>query len=133
MSFRLASVLKTPARNQADDHGESATHGRVKKGHTMKRLSIADRKSKTRRQIALVDTALTQEFATLEPGVVHREVAAVSGVLLEKARFTDHVAVLTGRLAHENLEAILAPVGHDSLRSAEDTRHITKSHWWTRH
>ena len=98
----------------------------------MKRLSIADRKSKTRRQIALVDTALAKEFATLEPGVVHREVAAVSEELLEHARFTDHVAVLTGRLAHENLEATLAPTKHDAYRSTEDTRHITKSHWWKR-
>jgi len=98
----------------------------------MKRLSIADRKSKTRRQIALVDTALTKEFATLEPGVVHREVAAVSEELLEHAHFTDHVAVLTGRLAHENLEASLPPTEHDAYRSTEDTRHITKSHWWER-
>jgi len=99
----------------------------------MKRLSIADRKSKTRRQIAQVDTALTKEFSTLEPGVVHREVATVSEGLLEHAHFTDHVAVLTGRFAHENLEATLAPVEHHSLRSTEDTRHTTKSHWWARH
>ena len=98
----------------------------------MKRLSIADRRSKTRRQIAQVDTALTKEFATLDPGVVHREVAAVSEELLEHAKFTDHVAVLTGRLAHENLEATLAPSDHDTYRSAEDTRHSTRSHWWKR-
>lgn len=98
----------------------------------MKQLSIADRKAKTRRQIALVDTALTKEFATLEPDLVHREVAAVSEELLQHAHFTDHVAVLTGRLAHENLEATLAPTQHDAYRSTEDTRHITKSHWWKR-
>ena len=98
----------------------------------MKRLSIADRRSKTRRQIAQVDTALTKEFATLDPGVVHREVAAVSEELLEHAKFTDHVAVLTGRLAHENLEATRAPTEHDTYRSTEDTRHITRSHWWKR-
>jgi hypothetical protein len=98
----------------------------------MTRLSIADRKSKTSRQIAQVDTALTKEFSTLEPGVVHREVAAVSEELLANAHFTDHVAVLTGRIAHENLEAASAPVEHEHLRSGEDTRHITKSHWWTR-
>jgi hypothetical protein len=65
----------------------------------MELLSIPDREAKTRRQLALVDTALTNEFATLPASVVHREVATVSDGLIANARFTDHVAVLTGRFA----------------------------------
>lgn len=98
----------------------------------MERLSIADRKSKTLRQIALVDAALTKEFPTLEPAVIHREVAAVSEELLAHARFTDHVAVLTGRRAHENLQASLGPTEHDAHPSTDDTLHVTRSHWWKR-
>jgi hypothetical protein len=98
----------------------------------MKRISIADRKVKTLRQIALVDTALTKEFATLEPGIVHREVAAVSEELLAGARFTDHVAVLTGRFVHDNLEAASAPVEHESHRSKEGTKQTARWHWWRR-
>jgi hypothetical protein len=39
----------------------------------------------------------------LPASVVHREVATVSEGLLADARFTDHVAVLTGRFAAEHL------------------------------
>ena len=99
----------------------------------MKRLSLADQDSRTRHQIAVVDKALMREFSTLKPGVVHREVATVSKELLKHAHFTDHVAVLTGRFAHENLAATLAPVKHHAQRSTEDPRRISKSHWWTRH
>jgi len=35
---------------------------------------------------------------------VHREVASVSRGLLAAARFSDHVAVLTGRYAAEHLK-----------------------------
>ena len=69
----------------------------------MKQLSVADRAVKTRRQIELVDEQLTKEFSTLPASVVHREVATVSEGLLADARFTDHVAVLTGRFAAEHL------------------------------
>ena len=55
----------------------------------MKQLSISDREAKTRRQLALVDTPLTKEFATLPASVVHREVATVSAGLIANARFTD--------------------------------------------
>jgi hypothetical protein len=69
----------------------------------MKQLSVADRAVKTRRQIELVDEQLTKEFSTLPASVVHREVATVSEGLLADARFTEHVAVLTGRFVAEHL------------------------------
>ena len=69
----------------------------------MTQLSATDRAAKTRRQIELVDEQLTKEFSTLPASVVHREVATVSEGLLADARFTDHVAVLTGRFAAEHL------------------------------
>jgi hypothetical protein len=69
----------------------------------MTQLSVTDRAAKTRRQIELVDEQLTKEFSTLPASVVHREVATVSEGLLADARFTDHVAVLTGRFAAEHL------------------------------
>jgi hypothetical protein len=69
----------------------------------MTQLSVKDRAEKTRRQIELVDEQLTKEFSTLPASVVHREVATVSEGLLAGARFTDHVAVLTGRFAAEHL------------------------------
>jgi hypothetical protein len=69
----------------------------------MTQLSVTDRAEKTRRQIALVDEQLTKEFSTLPASVVHREVATVSEGLLADARFTDHVAVLTGRFVAEHL------------------------------
>jgi hypothetical protein len=80
----------------------------------MEQLSIPDREAKTRRQLALVDTALTKEFATLPASVVHREVATVSDGLIANARFTDHVAVLTGRFAAEHLSTALPPVEHQT-------------------
>jgi hypothetical protein len=94
----------------------------------MKPLSIPDREAKTRRQLVLVDTALTREFSMLPASVVHREVATVSDGLIANARFTDHVAVLTGRYAAEHLRAGLPQVEHPKLRSTEDQRH--RSHWW---
>jgi hypothetical protein len=97
----------------------------------MEQLSIPDREAKTRRQLALVDTALTKEFATLPESVVHREVATVSAELIANARFTDHVAVLTGRFAAEHLSAALPPVERPILRTGNQ-RHIARSHWWTR-
>lgn len=69
----------------------------------MTQLSATDRADKTRRQIELVDEQLTKEFSELPASVVHREVATVSEGLLVDARFTDHVAVLTGRFAAEHL------------------------------
>ena len=72
----------------------------------MKQLSTRDRNAKTRRQIELVETALTKEFPTLSAGVVHREVTTFSEELLANAHFTDHVAVLTGRYVAEHLEAL---------------------------
>jgi hypothetical protein len=63
----------------------------------------------------------------LPASVVHREVATVSEGLIANARFTDHVAVLTGRYAAEHLRAGLPPV----LR-ADNPRHIARSHWWKR-
>ena len=45
---------------------------------------------------------------------MHREVASVSKGLLAAARFSDHVAVLTGRYAAEHLKvAALRPVATD--------------------
>lgn len=73
----------------------------------MVELSAADRAKKTRRQIELVDEQLTREFSTLPASVVHREVATVSKGLLADARFTDHVAVLTGRYAAEHLSTTM--------------------------
>ena len=73
-----------------------------------------------------------QEFATLPASVVHREVATVSDGLIANARFTDHVAVLTGRFAAEHLSAALPPVERQTLRTGNQ-RHIARSHWWTRH
>jgi hypothetical protein len=69
----------------------------------MTQLSVTERADKTRRQIERVDEQLTKEFSTLPASVVHREVATVSEGLLADARFTDHVAVLTGRYAAEHL------------------------------
>jgi hypothetical protein len=69
----------------------------------MTQLSVTDRADKTRRQIELVDEQLTKEFSTLPASIVHREVAIVSEALLADARFTDHVAVLTGRFVAEHL------------------------------
>jgi len=48
---------------------------------------------------------LSKEFADVPAACVHREVALVSGQLLAQAHFTDHVAVLTGRLVAEHLRA----------------------------
>ena len=69
----------------------------------MEALSTAERDAKTHRQIAMVDEQLTREFSGLPADVVHREVAGVSERLLTDARFSDHVAVLTGRYAAEHL------------------------------
>jgi len=69
----------------------------------MESLSTAEREAKTHRQIAMVDEQLTREFSVLPAEVVHREVASVSKALLTAARFSDHVAVLTGRQAAEHL------------------------------
>jgi hypothetical protein len=77
--------------------------------HTMKQLSVTDRAVKTRRQIELVDEQLAKEFSALPASVVHREVATVSEGLLADARFTDHVAVLTGRFAAEHLSVAVLP------------------------
>jgi hypothetical protein len=98
----------------------------------MQSISVADRRAKTHRQIELVDTALTEEFSMLAAGVVHREVARVSEGLLANAHFTDHVAVLTGRIASEHLRAAVAPMTHSPLRTTETQRSVAKSHWWTR-
>jgi hypothetical protein len=73
----------------------------------MLELSVTDRAKKTHRQIELVDEQLTKEFSTLPASVVHREVATVSEGLLAGARFTDHVAVLTGRFAAEHLSVAM--------------------------
>jgi hypothetical protein len=51
----------------------------------------------------MVDEQLTREFSVLPAEVVHREVASVSKGLLAAARFSDHVAVLTGRHSAEHL------------------------------
>ena len=75
----------------------------------MTQLSVTDRAEKTRRQIKLVDEQLTKEFSTLPASVVHREVATVSKGLLADARFTDHVAVRTGRFAAEHLSVTVLP------------------------
>jgi hypothetical protein len=87
----------------------------------MELLSVSDREAKTRRQLALVDTALTREFSMLPASVVHREVMTVSDGLIANARFTDHVAVLTGRYAAEHLRAGLPPVADPIRRTG--TRH----------
>ncbi len=71
-----------------------------------RQLSPADRKTKTQRQIDVVDVQLTKEFSRLPAEVVHGEVARVSEQLLAQAHFTDHVAVLTGRFAAERLRAL---------------------------
>jgi len=58
--------------------------------------------------------AADQEFSILPADVVHREVASVSKGLLAAARFSDHVAVLTGRYAAEHLKvAALRPAATD--------------------
>jgi hypothetical protein len=78
----------------------------------MESLSTAEREAKTDRQIAMIDEQLTREFSVLPADVVHREVASVSKGLLAAARFSDHVAVLTGRYAAEHLKvaALNSPV-----------------------
>jgi hypothetical protein len=73
-------------------------------------LSKTDRAAKTCQQIERVDEQLTKQFLRLPAEVVHREVAIISEGLLAKARFTDHVAVLTGRFAAEHLKALDALV-----------------------
>jgi hypothetical protein len=70
----------------------------------MEPLTAPEREAKTDRQIAMVDEQLTKEFSILPAQVVHREVASVSNALLTAARFSDHVAVLTGRYAAEHLK-----------------------------
>ena len=69
----------------------------------MKSLSTAEQEAKTRHQIAMIDEQLTKEFCALPADVVHHEVESVSEELLAEARFSDHVAVLTGRFAGERL------------------------------
>lgn len=76
----------------------------------MKAISETERAEKTRLQIERVDEQLVSEFSNLSAEVVHREVEAVSEELLAAAHFTDHVAVLTGRLAAEHLEGLGAPL-----------------------
>ena len=78
----------------------------------MEPLTAPEREAKTQRQIAMVDEQLTREFSDLPAYVVHREVASVSKRLLAAARFSDHVAVLTGRQAAEPLKvaALNCPV-----------------------
>ena len=66
-------------------------------------LASGDQEAKTRRQIEAVDRQLTKQFSTLSADVVHREVVSVSEGLLADARFTNHVAVLTGRFTAEHL------------------------------
>jgi hypothetical protein len=75
----------------------------------IKLLSPADREAKTRHQIEQVDIQLTKEFSELPADLVHSEVRRVSQRLLAQAHFTDHVAVLTGRVAAEHLRAIGTP------------------------
>jgi hypothetical protein len=65
-------------------------------GRVEEPLTAPEREAKTHRQIAMVDEQLTREFSDLPADVVHREVASVSKRLLAAARFSDHVAVLTG-------------------------------------
>lgn len=65
----------------------------------------------------------------LAADVVHHEVATVSDGLIANARFTDHVAVLTGRYAAEHLRAALPVVERPRLRSTDNQQH--RSHWWT--
>ena len=72
----------------------------------MKQLSDTDRAEKTRRQIELIDAQLTKEFPELAVNVVHSEVVRVSDALLANARFSDHVAVLTGRFAADHLRTL---------------------------
>ncbi len=73
-------------------------------------ISKTERAEKTRNQIARVDEQLINEFSSLSADVVHREVAMVSERLLAGAHFTDHVAVLTGRLAAEHLRDLETPL-----------------------
>ena len=68
----------------------------------MEPLTAPEREAKTHRQIAMVDEQLTREFSDMPAYVVHCEVASVSKALLTAARFSDHVAVLTGRYAAEH-------------------------------
>jgi hypothetical protein len=70
----------------------------------MEALSTAEREAETGRQIAMIDEQLTREFSVLPAYVLHREVASVSKGLLAAARFSDHVAVLTGRYTAEHLK-----------------------------
>jgi hypothetical protein len=71
-------------------------------------LSTAARVAKTRHQIELVEVPLTWEFSILPAGVVHGEVVRVSDRLLAEARFTDHIAVPTGRFAAERMRGLAA-------------------------
>ncbi len=71
----------------------------------IKPLSKQERAAKTERQIEMVDAALVRQFPDLPEEDVHREVALVSKDLIAHAHFTDHVAVLTGRLVAENFDA----------------------------
>jgi len=75
----------------------------------VKQLSDTDRAEKTRRQIELIDAQLTKEFPELAVNVVHSEVVRVSDALLANARFSDHVAVLTGRFAADHLRTLGTP------------------------
>jgi hypothetical protein len=77
----------------------------------MTQLSATDRAEKTRRQIERVDAQLTQKFSELPAHVVHSEVIRVSEGLLANAHISDHVAVLTGRFAAEELSQ------HDKRRN----------------
>ena len=97
----------------------------------MESLSTAEREAKTHRQIAMVDEQLTREFSVLSADVVHREVASVSEGLLADARFSDHVAVLTGRYAAEHLQAgrIQAPETGTNISTARRTTRRTGWFW----
>jgi len=81
------------------------------KEHILEPISTPERAEKTRLQIARVDEQLVEEFPDLPAEIVHHEVEVVSEELLASARFTNHVAVLTGRLAAEHLEALGTPLG----------------------
>lgn len=76
----------------------------------LKPISKTERAEKTRLQIEQVDDQLVKEFSSLSVDVVHREVAMVSEGLLTGARFTDHVAVLTGRFAAQHLRELETPL-----------------------
>jgi len=70
--------------------------------------------NETRTKLDHVPERLSDEFADVSAAAVERDVSQVAKVLLERARFTDFVPLLTHRIVRE----ALLEEGHEQIRRA---------------